>query len=85
MSMSNLRLHRWPLAALAVACGSAMGAQINADLAEAVRRDGRADGGPGHPLRPGAQQDRVFAARGQGDVFFQHADLPGGRDHPDRP
>ena len=43
MSMSNLRLHRWPLAALAVACGSAMGAQINADLAEAVRRDGRAE------------------------------------------
>lgn len=43
MSMSKLRLHRWPLAALAVACGSAMGAQINADLAEAVRRDGRAE------------------------------------------
>jgi serine protease AprX len=43
MSTSNIRWRRLPLAALAVACGSAFGAQINADLAAAARRDGRAE------------------------------------------
>ncbi|HEV7492033.1 MAG TPA: S8 family serine peptidase [Rhodanobacteraceae bacterium] len=43
MSKSNVDiLVRLPLAALAIACGSALGAQINPDLAAAVRRDGSA-------------------------------------------
>jgi serine protease AprX len=41
MSTSNIELvRRLPLAALAIACGSALGAQINPDLAAAVHRDG---------------------------------------------
>ena len=44
MSTSNVELLRkLPIAALAVACGSALGAQINPDLASAVRRDGSAE------------------------------------------
>ena len=44
MSTSNVDLlRRLPLAALALACGSALGAQINPDLASAVRRDGSAE------------------------------------------
>jgi subtilisin family serine protease len=43
MSTSNFRLHRLSLAALAIACGSAWGGQINGDLAAAARRDGRAE------------------------------------------
>ena len=43
MSKSNVDiLARLPLAALAIACGSALGAQVNPDLAAAVRRDGSA-------------------------------------------
>jgi subtilisin family serine protease len=43
-STSNVELLRkLPLAALALACGSALGAQINPDLASAVRRDGSAE------------------------------------------
>jgi len=43
MSKSNIDiLGRLPLAALAMACGSALGAQINPDLAAAVHRDGSA-------------------------------------------
>jgi len=44
MSTSNVDLLRkLPLAALALACGSALGAQINPDLAAAVHRDGSAE------------------------------------------
>src|SRR5215467_1691211 len=43
MSKSNVDiLARLPLAALAIACGSAIGAQVNPDLSAAVRRDGSA-------------------------------------------
>ena len=43
MSTSNVELlRRLPLAALALACGSAFGAQINPDLAAAVRQNGSA-------------------------------------------
>src|SRR4051812_14164196 len=44
MSTSNVELlRRLPLAAVALACGSALGAQVNPDLAAAVRRDGSAE------------------------------------------
>jgi serine protease AprX len=45
MSTSSIRWPRLPLAAAlaAMTCGSAVGAQINADLAAAARRDGRAE------------------------------------------
>lgn len=43
MSLSNPRLHRLALAALAVACGPAFGARINAELAAAAQRDGQAE------------------------------------------
>ncbi|HJV70568.1 S8 family serine peptidase, partial [Ideonella sp.] len=43
MSTSSIRLHRVALAVLAVSCGSAFGARINADLAAAARRDGQAE------------------------------------------
>ncbi len=43
MSKSNIELlGRLPLAALAIACGSALGAQVNPDLAAAVRNGGSA-------------------------------------------
>ena len=43
MAKSNIEaLGRLPLAALAIACGSAFGATINPDLAAAIRRDGSA-------------------------------------------
>jgi subtilisin family serine protease len=43
MSMSNVEhLRKLPLAALAIACGSAFGAQVNPDLAAAINRDGSA-------------------------------------------
>jgi serine protease AprX len=43
MNKSNIDiLRKLPLAALAIACGSALGAQVNPDLAAAVRHDGRA-------------------------------------------
>ncbi|HEV8691309.1 MAG TPA: S8 family serine peptidase, partial [Ideonella sp.] len=38
-----MSLRRLPLAALAVACSSVLGAQVNPDLAAQARRDGRAD------------------------------------------
>jgi subtilisin family serine protease len=43
MSKSSICWHRVPLSLLAVACGPALGAQVNADLAAAARRDGRAE------------------------------------------
>lgn len=44
MSNSNCDvLRRLPLAALAIACGSAFAAQVNPDLAAAARRDGSAE------------------------------------------
>jgi subtilisin family serine protease len=44
MNSSNFEvLRRLPLAALALACGSTFAAQINPDLAAAVRRDGSAE------------------------------------------
>jgi serine protease AprX len=43
MSKSNIEfLRRLPLAALAIACGSALGAEVNSGLAAAVRHDGHA-------------------------------------------
>lgn len=43
MNTSNIGLHRLPLAALAVACGAAQAASVNADLAAAARREGRVE------------------------------------------
>ena len=44
MSTSNVELLRkWPMAALALACGSALGAEVNPELASAIRRDGSAE------------------------------------------
>jgi subtilisin family serine protease len=43
MWTSNFALHRLPLAALVLACGSTLGAQVDPDLAAAARRDGRAE------------------------------------------
>ncbi|MFO1340678.1 MAG: S8 family serine peptidase [Burkholderiaceae bacterium] len=43
MRLSTTRLHRLALATLAATCGPAFGAQVNAELAAAARRDGQAD------------------------------------------
>jgi subtilisin family serine protease len=43
MWTSNFGLHRLPLAAFALACGSTFGAPVDPDLAAAARRDGRAE------------------------------------------
>jgi serine protease AprX len=43
MSTSHRSLRSLPLAALAVACSSVFGAQVNPDLAAQARRDGRVD------------------------------------------
>ena len=44
MSKSSIDvLRRLPFAALAIACGSAFGAQVNPNVTTALRQDGRAE------------------------------------------